>query len=108
MVTVPKKHHSQQSEGEPAQRHASVLLAKNPEELETAYEDRWATKYDDDLAAITGLSLNQWGQSAVKILQQHCSPTNFPSLLDFGCGTAAMLALCYINWGGGPFYMAVI
>jgi predicted TPR repeat methyltransferase len=97
MVTVPK-HHSQQSEGEVAQRHASALLAKNPAELEAAY-DGWATKYDDDVAAISGLGLNQWGQSAVKTLQQHCSPTNFPRLLDFGCGTGPIGPLLHeLGW----------
>ena len=46
-----EKHHTQKSTGVVADRHASVLLAKDAKELEHAY-DEWATTYDQDLITI--------------------------------------------------------
>jgi predicted TPR repeat methyltransferase len=81
------KHSSQTTDGDLAARHASVLLAKNPTELEAAY-DQWATQYDDDLVAISGLPPGQWGLSAINVMLKTCQPISaFPNLLDFGCGT---------------------
>jgi hypothetical protein len=76
MSSSTSKHTSQTTDGDLAARHASVLLAKTPTELEAAY-DRWASQYDDDLVAISGLPPGQWELSAVK--QRHFKdvPTYF-------------------------------
>ena len=56
------KHHTQKSTGVVADRHASVILAKDAKELEHAY-DEWATTYDQDLITICG-----GGENAVRTL----------------------------------------
>jgi predicted TPR repeat methyltransferase len=101
MTSAPpvEKHPSQKTEGDLAQRHADVLLAKTPAELEAVY-DKWATKYDEDLGVISGLGSN-WGRSGFKIVKQKCSPETHPRLLDFGCGTGiAGPSFQEIGWNG--------
>jgi predicted TPR repeat methyltransferase len=93
-----EKHPSQKTKGDVATRHASVLLAKTPEELEAAY-DKWATFYDEDVSNISGLPI--FGHSAVKVLQKSCLPSKYPKLLDFGCGTGIAGPLLHeIGWNG--------
>ncbi|CAB9517233.1 Methyltransferase, type [Seminavis robusta] len=82
-------HPSQHTSGDLAERHASVLLAKNPQELEAAY-DKWASKYDEDLKLISGFDgLTETGLPAVKVLLRHFPTLNNQTMdiLDFGCGT---------------------
>ena len=95
-----KKHHTQTTEGEIAERHASVLLAKDPIELEKAY-DKWAIKYDEDLSEISGLPL--FGLTAVQVMKDKSfiTPKEYPKLLDFGCGTGpAGPAFHDLGWNG--------
>lgn len=82
------QHPTQRSEGTIAERHASVLLAKSPEELEQAY-DEWADDYTNDLGVISGLGTDRWGRSAYKVMiedLQLTTPQSHPRLLDFACG----------------------
>ena len=82
-----KKHHTQKSTGVVADRHASVLLAKDAKELEHAY-DEWATTYDQDLITICGGGENASALAACKVLIEHVDVTKSGmTLLDFGCGT---------------------
>ena len=81
------KHHTQKSTGVVADRHASVLLAKDAKELEHAY-DEWATTYDQDLITICGGGENASASAACKVLIEHVDVTKSGmTLLDFGCGT---------------------
>ena len=93
------KHHTQRTEGDLAERHASVLLAKDPKELEQAY-DAWAERYDDDLAAISGLPEGKWGKAVSDCLQTFALPITQPLCLDFGCGTGLCgVLLKKLGWG---------
>jgi len=91
-------HHSQKAGGEEGARVASVLMAKDPDELEAAY-DRWAEHYADDIIVIAGGSVNQVGIVAAQVLLRqfpHLGKENSSNgnnknqniqVLDFGCGT---------------------
>jgi predicted TPR repeat methyltransferase len=92
-------HASQKTEGDLAKRHAGVVLAQTPAELEAAY-DQWASKYDQDLGVISGLG-SYWGRSGVKIVREKCSPETHPRFLDFGCGTGIVgPSLQKAGWNG--------
>ncbi|KAL3910757.1 MAG: hypothetical protein SGARI_001969, partial [Bacillariaceae sp.] len=93
------KHHTQRTDGDLADRHASVLLAKDPVELEQGY-DKWATRYDADLAVISGLPEGQWCKPAVDVLEKCANPATHPACLDFGCGTGVCgVLLKELGWG---------
>lgn len=86
-----KKHYTQQSEGHVAERHARVLLAQNPTQLEAAYDD-WAVNYDNDLQTICGNKENTSALVACRILIKYFkNPQEYQNLqiLDFGCGTGS-------------------
>ena len=84
---MKKKHHTQNSTGAVAERHARVLLAKDAQELEHAYDD-WARNYDDDLIAISGGGENASALAACRVLVEHIDVKKADiTMLDFGCGT---------------------
>lgn len=83
-----KKHSSQTSTGEHADRLSKVLLATDPKELEAAY-DLWASRYDADLMQLSGFGANEVGIVASKVVLRHFPKfdNNCQDILDFGCGT---------------------
>ena len=94
---MTKRHPTQKSAdgSDLAERHASVLLATDPKELEAAY-DRWAPNYDFDLATLSGGCVNQPGVVAAQVLIRHLPSFRGEEggrkdlqVLDFGCGTGA-------------------
>jgi SAM-dependent methyltransferase len=98
-----RRHHpTQQSEGQLAERHASVLLAESPQALEAAYDD-WATEYERDVELLSGLGPDEWGRSAYQVLIDRVgiTPQSHPRLLDFGCGPGmAGRWFAQQGWGG--------
>ena len=87
---MKEKHHTQNSTGEVAGRHARVLLAKDAKQLEDAYDD-WAIDYDDDLISISGGGENTSALAACRVMVEHIDVKirRDITLLDFGCGTGS-------------------
>jgi 16S rRNA G1207 methylase RsmC len=92
---MANRHHTQKSEGACAERQASVLLAKDPQELEQAY-DQWAHLYDEDLVKISGTGVNEAGLAASRVLMRQFGEViakDKYKILDFGCGTFSFITL---------------
>ena len=75
-----------------AGRQAAVLLARDAEALEEAY-DAWAEQYDEDLRQLGG-GTNVAGSSTAAVLMKHATCESHPRLVDFGCGTGEVRAAC--------------
>jgi SAM-dependent methyltransferase len=100
-ISQDQQHPTQRSEGIVAERHASVLLADTPDELEQAY-DEWAVNYTEDLGTISGLGADGWGKSAMKVMidKVELAPQTHPIFLDFACGPGMAGPLFQeLGWG---------